>query len=125
MVVRKSPESPSQASSHELAWVPQCPLTYLHGPDGPYNPEAIDGEKAAPPEDVRSRASATNQTAVVTKATTVVRYPGIFLMKSPALWSAVVVGTSTALVLFWAMAFTLANVTRSFADQTNMIFTPA
>jgi hypothetical protein len=46
-------------------------------------------------------------------------------MKSPVVWSTVVVGTPTALVLFWAMAFALANVTRSFADQTNVIFTPA
>jgi hypothetical protein len=74
-------------------------------------------------EDVRSRASATNPTAVHTRATTGARYPGIFSMKSPVLWSTVV-GTPTALVLFWAMAFALTNVTRSFVDQTNMIFTP-
>jgi hypothetical protein len=45
MVARKTPEFPSKASSRELAWVPQCPLIYLHGPDGPYNPEASDGER--------------------------------------------------------------------------------
>jgi len=83
MVARRTPEFPSKASSRELAWVPQCPLIYLRGPDGPYNPEASDGGKGGLAEDVRSRASAINQTAVYTKATTGARYPGIFSTKSP------------------------------------------